>query len=51
MVSRAADGTSALQDLDFSSLRSQLGSLATVSFRCVFFCFHGVQYGFYLVTV
>ena len=30
-VSRAADGTSAVQDLDFSSLRSQLGPLAAVS--------------------
>lgn len=30
-VSRAADGSSAVQDLDFSSLRSQLGSLAAVS--------------------
>lgn len=30
-MSRAADGTSAIQDLDFSSLRSQLGSLAAVS--------------------
>ncbi|KAH9761009.1 zinc finger FYVE domain-containing protein [Citrus sinensis] len=29
-VSRAADGTSAIQDLDFSSLRSQLGSLAAI---------------------
>ncbi|KAH7574212.1 hypothetical protein JRO89_XS03G0265900 [Xanthoceras sorbifolium] len=29
-VSRAADGTSAVQDLDFSSLRSQLGSLAAI---------------------
>lgn len=31
VVSRAADGTSTVQDLDFSSLRSQLGPLATVS--------------------
>lgn len=30
-MSRAADGTSAVQDLDFSSLRSQLGPLAAVS--------------------
>lgn len=30
-VSRAADGTSAVQELDFSSLRSQLGPLAAVS--------------------
>ena len=30
-VSRAADGTSPVQDLDFSLLRSQLGPLATVS--------------------
>ncbi|RVW53976.1 hypothetical protein CK203_072971 [Vitis vinifera] len=29
-VSRAADGTSAVQDLDFSSLRSQLGPLAAI---------------------
>uniref|UniRef100_A0A2P2L9N6 Uncharacterized protein LOC105638290 n=1 Tax=Rhizophora mucronata TaxID=61149 RepID=A0A2P2L9N6_RHIMU len=29
-VSRAADGTSAIHDLDFSSLRSQLGSLAAI---------------------
>ncbi|OMO61829.1 hypothetical protein CCACVL1_23218 [Corchorus capsularis] len=29
-VSRAADGTSPVQDLDFSSLRSQLGPLATI---------------------
>ncbi|KAJ8763794.1 hypothetical protein K2173_003576 [Erythroxylum novogranatense] len=29
-VSRAADGNSAIQDLDFSSLRSQLGSLAAI---------------------
>uniref|UniRef100_A0A6M2FA17 ZFYVE26-like TPR repeats domain-containing protein n=1 Tax=Populus davidiana TaxID=266767 RepID=A0A6M2FA17_9ROSI len=29
-VSRAVDGTSAVQDLDFSSLRSQLGSLAAI---------------------
>ncbi|KAL6985378.1 hypothetical protein U1Q18_018754 [Sarracenia purpurea var. burkii] len=29
-VSRAADGTSAAQELDFSSLRSQLGSLAAI---------------------
>ncbi|EOY29640.1 Zinc finger FYVE domain-containing protein 26 isoform 2 [Theobroma cacao] len=29
-VSRAADGTSLVQDLDFSSLRSQLGPLATI---------------------
>jgi len=31
VVSRAADGTSAVQDLDFASLRSQLGPLASVS--------------------
>jgi hypothetical protein len=31
VVSRAADGTSAVQDLDFASLRSQLGPLAAVS--------------------
>lgn len=31
MVSRAADGTSIVQDLDFSSLRSQLDPLAAVS--------------------
>lgn len=30
-VSRAADGTSVSQELDFSSLRSQLGPLAAVS--------------------
>lgn len=30
VVSRAADGTSTLQDLDFSSLRSQLGPLAAI---------------------
>ncbi|KAJ0091656.1 hypothetical protein Patl1_12853 [Pistacia atlantica] len=29
-VTRAADGTSTVQDLDFSSLRSQLGSLAAI---------------------
>ncbi|KAI8568864.1 hypothetical protein RHMOL_Rhmol02G0233700 [Rhododendron molle] len=29
-VSRAADGTSAVQELDFSSLRSQLGPLAAI---------------------
>ncbi|KAJ9702451.1 hypothetical protein PVL29_004268 [Vitis rotundifolia] len=29
-VSRAADGTSTVQDLDFSSLRSQLGPLAAI---------------------
>lgn len=32
-MSRAADGTSAVQDLDFASLRSQLGPLAAVSAR------------------
>lgn len=31
VVSRAADGTSVVQDLDFASLRSQLGPLAAVS--------------------
>lgn len=31
VVSRAADGTSAVQDVDFSSLRSQLGPLSAVS--------------------
>lgn len=31
VVSRAADGTSTLQELDLSSLRSQLGPLAAVS--------------------
>lgn len=31
MVSRAADGTSTVQELDLSSLRSQLGPLAAVS--------------------
>ncbi|XP_059645057.1 uncharacterized protein LOC132286709 isoform X2 [Cornus florida] len=30
VVSRAADGTSAVQELDFSSLRSQLGPLAAI---------------------
>lgn len=30
VVSRAADGTSAVQDLDFTSLRSQLGPLAAI---------------------
>lgn len=30
VVSRAADGTAAVQELDFSSLRSQLGPLATI---------------------
>ncbi|POO03776.1 hypothetical protein TorRG33x02_000800 [Trema orientale] len=30
VVSRAADGTSTVQDLDFSSLRSQLGPLAAI---------------------
>ncbi|XP_062164447.1 uncharacterized protein LOC133871099 isoform X3 [Alnus glutinosa] len=30
VVSRAADGTSAVQDLDFASLRSQLGPLASI---------------------
>lgn len=30
-VSRAADGMSVVQELDFSSLRSQLGPLAAVS--------------------
>lgn len=34
-MSRAADGTSAVQDLDFASLRSQLGPLAAVSARNV----------------
>ncbi|TYH69442.1 hypothetical protein ES332_D05G056100v1 [Gossypium tomentosum] len=33
-VSRAADGTSPVQDLDFSLLRSQLGPLATI-FLCI----------------
>lgn len=32
VVSRAADGTS-VHDLDFASLRSKLGPLATVSIR------------------
>lgn len=31
MMSRAADETSTVQDLDFSSLRTQLGPLAAVS--------------------
>ena len=37
-MSRAADGTSAVQDLDFASLRSQLGPLAAVSARNVNLC-------------
>lgn len=43
-VSRAADGT-AVQELDFSSLRSQLGPLATVSFAFnIFFSLHCNNY-------
>lgn len=39
-VTRAADRTSTVQDLDFSSLRSQLGSLAAVSAYCTGYLFH-----------
>lgn len=47
-VSRAADGTSGVQDLDFSSLRSQLGSLAAVCFNHMnsrFYYFQGPNKG------
>ena len=40
MVCRAADETSTVQDLDFSSLRSQLGPLAAVSSSVVNSLFH-----------
>lgn len=36
-MTRAADGASAVQELDFSSLRVQLGPLPAVSLRCLLF--------------